>query len=117
MNLNSSHLSVQGFVNESLKPGGRVYLTFSDAIVSVVFDKVGDWTITVGISTRSERFGTITNTLGNLGFFQGTENEGVLYFLWTSALRQGQNSRSLAEDTLVRVLKSVDGHLAPRYIS
>jgi len=117
LGFDSSHLSLEGFVNESLKPGGSVHLTFSDAIVNVVLDKAGDWTITVGVSTRSDRLGTMTSLLGNLGFFQGTENDGILYFLWTSALLQNQNSRSLAEDTLVRVLKSVDGGLAPSYIS
>ncbi len=117
LGFDASQISLEGFVNESLKPGGSVHLTFSDAIVDVVFDKAGDWTIIVGVSTRSERFGTMTNLLGNLGFFQGTENDGIIYFLWTSALLQGRDNRSLAEDTLVRVLKSVDCGLAPKYIS
>ena len=117
LGFNPSHLSVEGFVSESLKPGGNISLTFSDVRVNVVLDKAGDWTITVGVSTRSERLGTMANILGNLGFFQGTESDGILYFLWTSALLQGQNNRSLAEDTLVRLVKSVDGAVAPSYIS
>jgi hypothetical protein len=108
---------VEGLVNQSLKPGGSVYLTFNDAVVNVVLDQRGDWTITVGVSGRSDRLRSLVDSLETLGFFPGTENEGILYFLWTSALRQGQDIRGLAEDTLVRVLKSFEERSGSSYIS
>ncbi len=117
LGFDSSHLSVESLVNESLKPGGSVYLTLNDAIVNVVLDRGGDWTITVGLSTRSDRLRSIINSLERLGFFPGTENEGILYFLWTSALRQSPDNRLLAEDTLVRVLKSFEDRTGSTYIS
>jgi hypothetical protein len=117
LGVNSSHLSLEGFGNQSLKPGGSVSLTLSDTIVNIVLDKAGDWTITVGVSSRSDRLGAMKSLLGNLGFFQGTESDGMLYFLWTSALLQSRDSRSLAEDTLVHVLKSVESSWSPTYIS
>lgn len=117
LGFDSSHLSVEGLVNQSLKPGGSVYLTFNDAIVNVVLDQRGDWTITVGVSNRSDRLRSLVGSLETLGFFPGTENEGILYFLWTSALRQGQDVRVLAEDTLVRVLKSFEERSGSSYIS
>lgn len=117
LGFDSSHLSAEGLVNESLKPGGSVYLTLNDAIVNVVLDRGGDWTITVGLSTRSDRLRSIIGSLERLGFFPGTENEGILYFLWTSALRQSPDNRLLAEDTLVRVLKSFEDRTGSTYIS
>ena len=118
LGFDAGHLSVEGLVNGSLKPGGSVYLTLNDAVVNVVLDQTGDWTITVGISTKSDRLDRLSNQLGFLGFFPGTENEGILYFMWTSALREKtQDTRVLAEDTLVRVLKTFEDRTGSSYIS
>jgi hypothetical protein len=118
LGFDAGHLSVEGLVNESLKPGGSVYLTLNDAVVNVVLDQRGDWTITVGISTKSDRLDRLANQLGILGFFPGTENEGILYYMWTSALREKTpDTRVLAEETLVRVLKTFEDRSGSSYIS
>jgi hypothetical protein len=118
LGFDAGHLSVEGLVNESLKPGGSVYLTLNDAVVNVVLDQKGDWTITVGISTKSDRLDRLSGSLQLMGFFPGTENEGILYFMWTSALREKTpDTRMLAEDTLVRVLKTFEDRTGSSYIS
>ncbi len=110
-------LSIASLVDNSLKPGGSISLAFSDGIVNVTLDQLGDWTITVGLSNRSDRLLTLVGSLEKLGFFQAAENEGTFYLLWTSALRDSQNNRSAAEETLLRVLKSLQTPSTSSYIS
>src|SRR5437016_13919488 len=88
-------------VDGSLKRGSSLSIALSDAIVGVNLDNLGDWTITVGLSSRSDRFHQITSSLESLGFFQATENEGTKYMLWKSLLSALGDVTSNAERTLL----------------
>ena len=109
-------LSMPGLVDSSLKPGGSISLTFSDGIVHVMLDETGDWTITAGLSVLSDRLLSLTRSLEELGFFQAAEQGGMVYHLWTSALKDHYADRNTAEETLLRVLKSFQAYSVPSYI-
>jgi len=109
-------LSIAGLVDSSLRPGGSISLTFSDGIVNVMLDQTGDWTITAGLSILSDRMLQLARSLEELGFFQAAEQGGMIYHLWTSALKEHYADRSTAEETLLRVLKSFQASSVPRYI-
>ena len=109
-------LSMAGLVDSSLKPGVSISLTFSDGIVHVMLDQTGDWTITAGLSVLSDRLLSLTRSLEELGFFQAAEQGGMVYHLWTSALKEHYSDRSKAEETLLRVLKSFQSATVPSYI-
>ncbi len=111
-------LSMAGLVDSSLRPGGSISLTFSDGIVHVMLDQTGDWTITAGLSVLSDRLLSLTRSLEELGFFQAAEQGGMVYHLWTSALKEHYSNRSNAEETLLGVLKSFQASSSvPIYIS
>src|SRR5207245_5327872 len=57
-------------VDASLKRGSSLSIALSDAIVGVNLDNLGDWTITVGLSSRSDRFHQITSSLESLDSFK-----------------------------------------------
>src|SRR5438445_5569333 len=78
--------SLATMVDASLKRGSGLSIALSDATIGVSLDKLGDWTITVGLSSRSDRFHQSISCLERLGFFQATENEGSIYMLWTSLI-------------------------------
>jgi hypothetical protein len=109
-------LSMAGLVDSSLRPGGSISLAFSDGIVHVMLDQTGDWTITAGLSVLSDRLLSLTMSLEELGFFQAAEQGGMVYHLWTSALKEHYSDRSIAEETLLRVLKSFQASSVPSYI-
>jgi hypothetical protein len=109
-------LSMAGLVDSSLRPGGSISLTFSDGIVHVMLDQTGDWTITAGLSILSDRMMQLSRSLQELGFFQAAEQGGMVYHLWTSALKEHYTDRSTAEETLLRVLKSFQASSVPNYI-
>jgi len=110
-------LSMAGLVDSSLRPGGSISLTFSDGIVHVMLDQTGDWTITAGLSILSDRLQSLTRSLEELGFFQAAEQGGMVYHLWTSALKEHYADRNSAEETLLKVLKTFQLNCAPSYIS
>jgi hypothetical protein len=109
-------LSMAGLVDSSLRPDGSISLTFSDGIVHVMLDQTGDWTITAGLSILSDRMRQLSRSLEELGFFQAAEQGGMVYHLWTSALKEHYSDRSTAEETLLRVLKSFQASSVPSYI-
>ncbi len=109
-------LSMAGLVDSSLRPGGSISLTFSDGIIHVMLDQTGDWTITAGLSILSDRLVSLTRSLEELGFFQAAEQGGMVYHLWTSALKEHYADRNVAEETLLRVLKSFQASSVPSYI-
>ena|SRR6266498_1621654 len=113
---NVDPVSIAGLVDSSLRPSGAISLAFSDGVVHVMLDQTGDWTITAGLSVFSNRIMPLTRALEDLGFFQATEQAGMVYHLWTSALHEDHESRHGAEETLLRVLKSFQSHSAPSYI-
>jgi hypothetical protein len=110
-------LSIASLVDSSLRPGGSISLAFSDGIVHVMLDQTGDWTITAGLSVLSDRLLSLTRSLEELGFFQAAEHGGMVYHLWTSALKEHYADRNTAEETLLRVLKSFQASSVPSYIS
>src|SRR6266568_9226503 len=54
--------SLATMVDASLKRGSSLSIALSDATVGVNLDNLGDWTITVGLSSRSDRFHQITSS-------------------------------------------------------
>ncbi len=109
-------LSITGMVDSFLRPSGAISLAFSDGVVHVLLDETGDWTITAGLSVLSDRLLQLTKALEDIGFFQATEQAGLVYHLWTSALHEYQDNRNIAEETLLRVLKSFQSRYSPKYI-
>ncbi len=69
-----------------------------------------------GLSVLSDRLLSLTRSLEELGFFQAAEQGGMVYHLWTSALKEHYSDRSKAEETLLRVLKSFQASTVPSYI-
>ena len=108
--------SLATMVDASLRRRSSVSIALSDATVGVNFDKLGDWTITVGLSARSDRFHQVTSSLERLGFFQAAENEGTNYMLWTSLLSEVGDVRTTAEQTLLLALKVLQSPSVPLYI-
>ena len=109
--------SLAAMVDASLRRGSGLSIALSDATVGVSLDKLGDWTITVGLSSRSDRFHQSISSLERLGFFQATENEGSVYMLWTSLLSEVGDARIVAEQTLLQALKALQAPTVSRYIS
>ena len=109
--------SLAAMVDASLRRGSGLSITLSDATVGVSLDKLGDWTITVGLSSRSDRFRQSISSLERLGFFQATENEGNMYMLWTSLLSEVGDARIVAEQTLLQALKALQAPTVSLYIS
>ena len=108
--------SLATMVDALLKRGSGLSIALSDATVGVNLDNLGDWTITVGVSSRSDRFHQVTSSLENLGFFQAAENEGTNYLLWTSLLSEAGEIRITAEETLLLALKVLQSPSIPLYI-
>ncbi|HEX9429591.1 MAG TPA: hypothetical protein VF944_04370 [Candidatus Bathyarchaeia archaeon] len=108
--------SLATMVDASLKRGSGLSIALSDATVGVSLDKLGDWTITVGLSSRSDRFRQSISSLERLGFFQATENEGSMYMLWTSLLSEVGDARIVAQQTLLQALKALQAPTVSLYI-
>lgn len=108
--------SLAAMVDASLRRGSGLSIALSDATVGVSLDKLGDWTITVGLSSRSDRFRQSISSLERLGFFQATENEGSVYMLWTSLLSEVGDARIVAEQTLLQALKALQAPTVSLYI-
>ncbi len=108
--------SLAAMVDASLRRGSGLSIALSDATVGVSLDKLGDWTITVGLSSRSDRFRQSISSLERLGFFQATENEGSMYMLWTSLLSEVGDARTVAEQTLLQALKAMQAPIVSPYI-
>jgi hypothetical protein len=104
-------------IDTSLKRGSNLSIALSDASVGVSLDRLGDWTIMVGLSSRLDRLRQKTSSLEKLGFFQATENEGATYMLWTSLLSEIGDARIVAEQTLLRALKVLQNLAVQQYIS
>ncbi len=98
-----------------LRAGANVSFKLSEGTVNVIRDQSGDWTIMVGVSTRSERLSSIMFSLEGMGFFKGAENDGMLYFVWTSALEE--DGRVSVEATLTDALRLVEMPRGTSYIS
>ncbi len=108
--------SVSVIVDGSLKPGSNLSFGFPDGRVSLTRDHLGDWTIMVGLSTRSDWTASTMFSLEKFGFFKATEAEGTAYFLWTSALEDTGDARSLVEATLFEILKTLQRSQFAHYI-
>ncbi len=113
----SSSQAVSLLLDRPLRPGANVSFRLSEGTVNVIRDQSGDWTIMVGVSTKSERFSSIMFSLERMGFFRGAENDGMLYFVWTSALEEDGRGRESVEVTLTNALRAVEMTRGTTYIS
>src|SRR5713226_4933516 len=77
--------SIATLISSSIKPGSGVYLAFNEGMMNVFFDRLGDWTVSVTLSTRSSRIAIMGRLLEDLGYFRATEVDGKIYYIWTSA--------------------------------
>src|SRR5262245_19193231 len=109
--------SLSSMINASLKRRSGLSISLSDATIGVSLDKIGDWTITVGLSLSSDRFHLMASSLEGLGFFQATENEGSVYMIWTSLLSEVGDVRVAAEHVLLNALKILETTRVSSYIS
>ena len=108
--------SLATMVDASLKRGSSLSIALSDATIGVNLDNLGDWTITIGLSTRTDRFQQVTSSLESLGFFQAAEDGCTNYMLWTSLLSEVGDVRISAEQTLLLALKVLQSPSIPGYI-
>jgi len=92
-------------------------LAFSEATMNIFLDRTGDWTITLGLSTKNSRMSSLAGQLEELGFFRATEDEGTVYFLWTSALLGLLDTKHYAEEKLLAALTILQRNTPLCYIS
>lgn len=92
-------------------------IMLADSRIGVNLDTRGDWTISIGLSLKSDRFRPISLGLESIGFFQATENEGTSYFLWTSLLTLAENARTVTEQVLAQAVKILQATPVSQYIS
>ena len=109
--------SLASFINSSIKPGASVFLAFNEGMMNVFYDRLGDWTISIALSTRSSLIATIGRALEDLNYFPATETEGKIYYIWTSAFHHIVDKRRHAEETLLETLKVLESGTPPQYIS
>ena len=109
--------SIAELINSSIKPGSGVFLAFNEGVMNVFFDRLGDWTISVTLSTRSSRLAALGGLLEQLGYFGAAEVDGKIYYMWTSALHGIVEKRRRAEETLLGTLKVLENPAPPQYIS
>ena len=109
--------SIATLINSSIKPGSGVYLAFNEGMMNVFFDRLGDWTISVALSTRSSLLSAFGRLLEDQGYFRATETDGKVYYIWTSALHGIVDKRRHAEETLLGTLKVLESGASPQYIS
>ncbi len=108
--------SIAALINSSIKPGSGVFLAFNEGMMNVFFDRLGDWTVSVTLSTRSSRIVTMGRLLEELGYFRATEVDGKIYYIWTSALHGVVEKRRQAEETLLGTLKVLENGGSTQYI-
>ena len=92
-------------------------IILADSRIGVNLDTRGDWTISIGLSLKSDRFRSISLGLESIGFFHATENEGTNYFLWTSVLTMAENARTATEQVLAQAVKILQATPVSQYIS
>ncbi len=108
--------SIATLINTSIKPGSRVLLAFNEGMMNLFLDRLGDWTISVALSTRSTRLSAMGGALEELEYFRATEVDGKVYYLWTSAYHRIVEKRRHAEETLLETLKILENGASTQYI-
>ena len=110
-------LSVAELIARSMREDRTILLSFSDGVLHLMLDQKDDWTITVGVSINSSRIGQLTRALEQLGFFHATEEAGIDYHLWTSALGEDVGNEKNVEEILLMVLIAFQNRSVLSYIS
>ena len=108
--------SIATLINTSIKPGSGVLLAFNEGMMNLFLDQLGDWTISVALSTRSTRLSAMGGALEELEYFPATEVDGNVYYLWTSTYHPIVEKRRRAEETLLGTLKILENDASTRYI-
>jgi len=108
--------SLSSMIDATLKRGSGVSISLSGATIGVNLDKRGDWTITVGLRSKSGGFDLMASALEGLGFFQAAENEGSVYMIWTSLLSETSDGRVTTEQTLLGALKILQAATVSSYV-
>ena len=108
--------AVSRLINNSLKPGTNMSIGVSGGRVNITLDGSGDWTLVVSLPSRSDRTTATAHSLEKLGFFRAAENDGTIYLLWTSALEERVDDRSLVEGTLLETLSALQRTAPTNYI-
>jgi len=108
--------SIATLINTSIKPGSGVLLAFNEGMMNLFLDQLGDWTISVALSTRSTRLTAMGGALEELEYFRATEVDGKVYYLWTSTYHRIVEKRRHAEETLLETLKILEKGASTQYI-
>ena len=108
--------AVSRLIDKSLKPGTSTSIGVSGGRVNITLDGSGDWTLVVSLPSRSEQTTATAHSLEKLGFFRAAENDGTIYLLWTSALEERLDERSLVEGTLLETLNALQRTAPTNYI-
>ncbi len=109
--------SIASLISSSTKPGAGVNLALNEGMMNVYYDRLGDWTISVALSTKSSLVTALCGSLEELGYFQATEKDGKVYYIWTSALHHIVDKRKHVEETLLGALRILESGIPPQYIS
>ncbi len=104
--------AITALVDSSIKPGASVFLVFHEGTLNVFLDRLGDWTITVAMASRSTKLLAVDSRLQDESFFKAAEQDGKIYYMWTSTLLGILDGRKLAEEKLLAALKILQ--TAPR---
>jgi hypothetical protein len=109
--------TLKSVIDSALERRSSVSIILADSTVGVSLDTRGDWTISIGLSFKSDRFHSISTGLEGIGFFQATENGGASYFLWTSFMTETENVRTATEQVLAQAVKILQALPVSQYIS
>ena len=110
--------AVATIIKSNIKPGAGASLVFNEGMLNIYRDRLGDWTISVALYTRSSLIGPMSKALENIDYFPATETGGKIYYIWTSAFHRIVEKRRHAEETLLETLKILEsGEETRQYIS
>ena len=113
----TSARTLRSVLDSALEHRSNVPIAFPNSLIGVSVDNRGDWTITVGLSIKSDRLDFAASGLEKIGFFRATENEGSCYFLWTSLLTETENPKTTTEQVLGQAVRILQETRASQYIS
>ncbi len=109
--------SIADTIKTRIRLGSGAFLAFNEGMLNIYRDRLGDWTISIALYTRSSIIGPLSKALEEIEFFPATETGGKIYYIWTSAFHRIVEKRKHAEETLLEALKILESGAPRQYIS
>ena len=109
--------SIADMIKTRIRLGSGAFLAFNEGMLNIYRDRLGDWTISVALYTRSSLIGPLSKALEEIEYFPATETGGKIYYIWTSAFHRIVDKRRHAEETLLGTLKILESGAHRQYIS